>query len=199
MTASTPTTLHRLTHTALLAVVAIASAAGCSASVPKGKISGTVTYDGKPLESGSISFMPAKTGIPVSAEISGGQYVATEVPQGELFVSVVSVKQPQFTDVDRDAENKRREEIRKQSEEKVKDGEVPIQTRPDFGRRGAGRPESLIPRKYADPSRSELKFTLSSSEATFNVELVPDPNEPKDRPGRGGRPGGRPGQPGQPD
>jgi hypothetical protein len=172
-------------HLGLFAVLTGLTAIGCSASVPKGKITGTVTYEGKPLESGVISFMPAKTGLSVSAEITNGQYTASEVPQGELYVTVVSVKQAGMTEADIKAEIERKEAIRKKMEMTGKEGDVPAQTRPDYGRqRVQARPESLIPSKYADPSRSELKFTLSSSEATYNVELQSDPNEPKGRPGR---------------
>jgi len=183
-------------HLGLFAVLTGLTAIGCSASVPKGKITGTVTYEGKPLESGVISFMPAKTGLSVSAEITNGQYTASEVPQGELYVTVVSVKQAGMTEADIKAEIERKEAIRKKMEMTGKEGDVPAQTRPDYGRqRVQARPESLIPSKYADPSRSELKFTLSSSEATYNVELQSDPNEPKGRPGRTPGRGERPSPP----
>jgi hypothetical protein len=183
-------------HLGLFAVLTGLTAIGCSASVPKGKITGTVTYEGKPLESGVITFMPAKTGLSVSAEITNGQYTASEVPQGELYVTVVSVKQAGMTEADIKAEIERKEAIRKKMEMTGKEGDVPAQTRPDYGRqRVQARPESLIPSKYADPSRSELKFTLSSSEATYNVELQSDPNEPKGRPGRTPGRGERPSPP----
>ena len=183
-------------HLGLFAVLTGLTAIGCSASVPKGKITGTVTYEGKPLESGVITFMPAKTGLSVSAEITNGQYTASEVPQGELYVTVVSTKQAGMSEADIKAEIERKEAIRKKMELTGKEGETPAQTRPDYGRqRPQARPESLIPSKYADPSRSELKFTLSSSEASYNVELQPDPNEPKGRPGRGLGRGERPSPP----
>jgi hypothetical protein len=117
-------------HLGLFAVLTGLTAIGCSASVPKGKITGTVTYEGKPLESGVITFMPAKTGLSVSAEITNGQYTASEVPQGELYVTVVSVKQAGMTEADIKAEIERK----KQSARRWKNGQGRRRTRSDSPR-----------------------------------------------------------------
>jgi hypothetical protein len=55
----------------------------------KGKVSGQVTFDGKPLPGGIVRFRPANTAFnPVSATIDqDGRYEAT-VPAGECKISV---------------------------------------------------------------------------------------------------------------
>lgn len=60
-------------------------AIGCGGG--KGKVTGNVTLDGKPLPGGTIVFHPTK-GTPVSAEITDGQYTITNAPTGTLAVTV---------------------------------------------------------------------------------------------------------------
>jgi hypothetical protein len=60
-------------------------AVGCAPG--KSPVSGTVTLDGKPVNAGTIVFVPAK-GAAVSAQIQDGKYSAENVPQGDLKVSV---------------------------------------------------------------------------------------------------------------
>ncbi len=62
--------------------------AGCNQQaddLPRKSISGTVTFDGKPLAKGSIQFQPATTAEPVSAGsfIEGGKY---SIARGEGLV-----------------------------------------------------------------------------------------------------------------
>ena len=71
-------------HHARIIVVGLLMA-GCNApdSLPRERVSGTVTLDGKPLVSGKITFMPADPasgGVPAEATIADGAY---EVPRDE--------------------------------------------------------------------------------------------------------------------
>ncbi len=72
----------------MLATVALV-VAGCGKSGPKTyEVTGTVTYDGQPLEVGSIAFTPADTTmrggqVPVAA----GKY-AIQLPPGEMAVKI---------------------------------------------------------------------------------------------------------------
>lgn len=70
-----------------LALLLILPIAGCSpASNPLG---GSVVYDGKPLEEGFISFLPAdRTGVSVGGDVRSGQYVIADVPKGKYRVLV---------------------------------------------------------------------------------------------------------------
>ena len=81
-------------------ILALAAAAGCAApedNLPRQAVSGKVTLDGKPLESGMISFAPSGDGgagpVSVGAVIREGSYAIARaegpVP-GSYRVSILS-------------------------------------------------------------------------------------------------------------
>lgn len=66
---------------------------GCSGSGATGEVSGAVSYDGKPIESGSITFMPADGNGPTAGgTIANGTYTASKVPIGKSRVRISGVK-----------------------------------------------------------------------------------------------------------
>lgn len=70
----------------------VASAAlvvGCSGDGNYGDVSGTVSYDGKPLEDGLIEFLPAEgKGQTASAPIKDGKYSVTKASVGNAKVQI---------------------------------------------------------------------------------------------------------------
>jgi predicted small lipoprotein YifL len=64
----------------LLAVLALIDLSGCGESgppaEPRASVRGSITWEGKPIEEGTISFVPVgdTKGSPAMATISGGQY-----------------------------------------------------------------------------------------------------------------------------
>lgn len=63
---------------------------GCG-GVPGTTVTGKVTYEGAPVESGAISFMPADgKGAAAGASIVNGTYKVEGVPPGKKIVEVVS-------------------------------------------------------------------------------------------------------------
>ncbi|NLX94920.1 MAG: carboxypeptidase regulatory-like domain-containing protein [Rhodopirellula sp.] len=67
--------LLRIASLTFFAVFLSFFAAGCGSSEPLGRISGTVTYNGQPVEEGIVSFHNAETGRAGQAELqSGGTY-----------------------------------------------------------------------------------------------------------------------------
>jgi len=69
--------------------LALIATAGCGGSASS-ELSGNVTYNGAPVESGTIAFTPAGgTGVPFGAKISAGKYTAEKATAGS-FVAVVS-------------------------------------------------------------------------------------------------------------
>ena len=71
----------------LLGMIAVTSLAqgGCGGAgdaLPREPISGTVTFDGRPLEGGTIQFQPAsqKEGVASGGKISGGRF---DIPRAE--------------------------------------------------------------------------------------------------------------------
>lgn len=69
-------------------LLAASLAAGCGG--PKaGEVSGTVRYDGKPVEQGSIAFVPADgNGPSTGGEIADGKYSVPNVPAGTAKVII---------------------------------------------------------------------------------------------------------------
>lgn len=58
-----------------------------------GVVSGKVTYDGKTIESGMVTFTPAKgMGSMVGTDIVDGKYKATGVSVGDNIVQVIAIK-----------------------------------------------------------------------------------------------------------
>src|SRR4029079_11622130 len=65
---------------------------GCSADVKRGTVSGTVTFDGQPLKSGTIRFDSADGRTAAAdATISDGKFKVT-LPPGDKRVSITSPK-----------------------------------------------------------------------------------------------------------
>ena len=76
----------------LLASTLSLAVAGCGDSGPEyphAKLSGAVSLDGAPVETGRVTFMPTggAAGQPVSADIAAGRYDARDVPVGEMTVT----------------------------------------------------------------------------------------------------------------
>lgn len=63
--------------------------AGCGQSSKGVTISGTVTFDGRPVEEGYVTFSPADgKGSPRAGPIKDGQFTVRDVTPGEKIVSV---------------------------------------------------------------------------------------------------------------
>jgi hypothetical protein len=122
---------------------------GSKASIPMGYVSGTVTYQGKPLDHGTVVFMPegSGTGVPAMAEIApdgsfemrlgAGQKGA---PVGKFIVTVtcrekLTEKQAQAHDM-------------------------------------SYVPKSLIPEKYSNGSQPGLRFEVKpGTNPPYNIAL----------------------------
>jgi hypothetical protein len=67
--------------------------AGCDSGPPTAEISGNVTYDGKPIETGNISFYPRNgKGTTSGGVIVNGAYTAKSVSFGEMEVKINASK-----------------------------------------------------------------------------------------------------------
>src|SRR5262245_57830608 len=83
----------------LLVVVSVLGVAvGCGGG--KGSVSGKVQLEGKPLNSGTITFF-GKDGVPYASPIDGsGNYTVTDVPAGTAKIVIIS-PDPRETNKDR--------------------------------------------------------------------------------------------------
>jgi len=128
---------------------------GCSRdpNLPKlGKVTGKVTYNGKPVTSGHVVFTPAEgkggeTGQTATGEIaSDGGYEMTTFNTGDgaiLGQHIVTVQ--------------------------VRSGEMP-KPKPD-STIDYVLPKSALPSTYSSAEKSPLRYTVKEGSNTYNIEL----------------------------
>jgi len=121
--------------------VVVLTLAGCGGDMAS--VTGTVTYDGDPLSTGTVTFHPVGEGptgygsiqSDGSFRIQTGQQAG--LPPGEYRVTVQAT------------------------------GPVPEPTPENL----EPVPESIIPQRYANPDQSGLKFTVEPGGNQFPIEL----------------------------
>jgi len=85
--------MNRLRVAAAVALAAACLAGiGCGGDVATGTVSGTVSYDGKPIENGAINFLAADGSGSGGGTIKDGKYTATNVRPGNNKVEVSGSK-----------------------------------------------------------------------------------------------------------
>jgi hypothetical protein len=75
----------------------LATGIGCGPSDPREAVSGTVTLDGKPLDQGTIEFVPTAQGVLSGGVISGGKFDVPAdrgLPPGTYTVRIYSADPP---------------------------------------------------------------------------------------------------------
>jgi hypothetical protein len=83
----------RCLGTAAVFAVAVGLLIGCSGGSESGEVSGTVTYDGKPVEDGAINFFPSDGKSSTAGDvIKNGKYSAKKVPVGKMKVTISGSK-----------------------------------------------------------------------------------------------------------
>jgi len=146
-------------------VILIASAAllpGCGGdpSKPKlGRVSGNVTYNGKPVPKGLVTFVPSsgpgtQTGQAATGEIGpDGSYTLSTFANGDGAVLGEHVVLVQAREED----------------PRIEGHGMPI---PDAkGRLNIKPPKYLVPQKYATAETSPLRFTVKEGSNSFNIEV----------------------------
>ena len=134
---------------------------GCSknAGAPA-KVSGSVTYNGKPVTAGTVSFHLPE-GASLGAELTAdGTYAISDVPEGELVVTV-----------DTEAHNP----TKKAASGRDADKRMKMSQQPPPPGMDAGPPPGAyvkIPATYSNPKSSPLKVTLTSGRNVYNIVLT---------------------------
>jgi hypothetical protein len=142
--------LRRYGSGLLLALLLVPLATGCGGKAGA-TVSGTVTYQGKPLSSGIVTFVP-DVGPAHNADIqSDGSYRMTNVPVGPVKISVTT-NSPQ---------NRAAPSKMPTSAEGFAKMEASMK----------GGKESLIPARYTDPNKSQLTYTVKKGKQQFDIEL----------------------------
>jgi len=136
---------------AWLAVMLLSALPGCGSGKATATVTGTVTYQGKPLPAGKVSFFGP--GGQVASGLIGddGSYEISNAPLGLVKVAVSTPLPPPPEIIKAAKEGKRR-----------------------FGK---GNPISVdtntvsIPAKYNDPAKSGLSLTVTEGSQPFLIEL----------------------------
>jgi hypothetical protein len=134
---------------ALLLVLLLLPLATSCGGQAKGTVSGKVTYQGKPLPSGIVTFVP-ETGAPQYADIQkDGTYNMTSAPLGSVKIGVQV----------------------KSGQEVLASGGMPRNPK-DYGKLRSAMSESgNFPPKYSDPNQSELTYTVTKGTQQHDIEL----------------------------
>ncbi len=159
--------LMRLLYTLLLSILFIA---GCHATRPgeqQGEVSGKVTYKGKPLPGGRISFFGAR-GYNGMAIISPQGEYSIKAPLGECQIGVDN----SILKSDPKQEKYKGKIIKKKPWDKADGDKTGEEMKTSHGVTGIYVP---LPAHYADPTTSGLKYTVRSGSQTYDIELSDKP------------------------
>jgi hypothetical protein len=141
----------------LLGFITSLGAAGCSS---KGTISGKITYQGKPVTAGTVTFVPEKGGGAFTASIQEGEYKVEHVPPGPAKIAVST---PSSSSAKRYIEK--------------------MQPPPEMLKKGApdrpagepvkpsAQPTVPIPPKFQNPETSGLTYTVKSGQQNFDIPI----------------------------
>jgi hypothetical protein len=130
---------------AIAAALVAAAQVGCPSGPPTGKVRGKVTFKGKPVAEGLVTFLNPKEGGAAEAYINkdGTYAVQNPVALGEYQVVITPLVEIVDTDPGKTPPS-------------------PVEKRaPD------------IPRKYRTPGASPLRETVKQGENEFNFDMTP--------------------------
>jgi hypothetical protein len=140
---------------------------------PRYPVSGTVTYNGKPLVNGTINFAPTgPNGRGAGGMIADGRYSLTTHDQndgaipGEYKVSVLA-KEADPSKVDLKIK-KPREGPESEAEKKAMATYFPQKV----AARAAAKAKNLVPAKYSSPETSGLTFEVKAQSNTAEFPLT---------------------------
>lgn len=136
-----------------LSIATLILCVGCGA--PTGRITGTVTFDGKPLPAGRITFLCFGEGRPVlSSPIADGRYLMEAVPVGGARIAVETFNTEAFR------------------QPKPAPGVPAITLSPAF-MIGPPGPYVKIPDRYRHPDDSGLSLDIQGGNQVHDIALVP--------------------------
>ncbi len=174
---------NRLPHLflAILAVPAVLVMASCGTDDGLGKrypVSGTVTYNGNPLEQGTISFVPedSKRNVGASGEIKNGSYILStggnnDGAQAGKFKVTITSKEDYIA--------KAKADFQKEPRSGGEGSKLP----PQFVGKADAAAKSLIPAGYGNALTTTLTAEVKAQSNTIdfpltNAEAPPEPKAP---------------------
>jgi hypothetical protein len=154
----------------LWALLPLLVLSGCGTKAPPtGKVSGTVTFKGKALPEGVITFINDGEGRTANAAIKDGQYTVPNAPVGPCGIEV-TVSAGHVSAQAKAAMNTRLEDaLRRAREHGAKVPDSPMaQSAPQEKSQAVP-----IPKRYGRAKTSGLAFTVAEGAQSFDVELKP--------------------------
>jgi hypothetical protein len=147
-------------------------AAGCGS---KATITGTVTYQGKPIPQGYIVFYPDSGARPVNAPIIDGKYTAEQVPTGPAKVSITSLYMEGGGGPPMARQLEGSPEMISKMGGPPQDAPIPPEARERMAQGAASfgqfKKGIKIPDRYGDPEQSGLNYTVGAGQQTKDFKL----------------------------
>jgi hypothetical protein len=135
----------------LLALLGGTLVAGCGK--PTGEVTGTVSYDGKNLTEGTVTFTSESGGSAFATIENNGHYAAKKVPVGKVIVSVKASSNTDAEKLKAMQNPKSPEEMKKLMMPQVQKG------------------KSGIPKKYQSPDSSDLSLDVKPGPQEYDIPL----------------------------
>ena len=132
--------------------------AGCGTGKGKAVVKGTVTYNGKLLKIGTVSFLTADNRVGSSQINSSGQYTVSDAPIGDAKICVTMPTAPHMSS---------------KAPPGVGTNPPPDMMPKDMAPAGDPRDIVPLPEKYATVEKTDLKYTVPPGESTHNITLTP--------------------------
>lgn len=129
---------------------------GCG--VKTGDVSGTVTYKGKLLPTGAVTFLDANKQPVGSSPIRDGNYSVSKVPVGTITILVTTPPLPTQRNVPRPPPPRGKPLPKDQPLPEFNPDKQPVAT-------------ITVPTKYSDPEKSGLAYTARPGSQTHKIEL----------------------------
>jgi hypothetical protein len=149
----------------LVLPVVILFSLGCAK--PTGDISGKVTYQGKPVAGGTITFLDAENKQVGSAILGAdGEYSLLKVPAGPVKITVTTPTAPSVGRRSQDSSSQDKPDRRVKTPPPEANPNAPKWT---------GGPNKLrlvnVPAKYSKPDQSGLTYTVQPGQQEHNIDL----------------------------
>ncbi len=143
--------------TGMMVFLAAGVCMGCGPQT--GNVSGTITYKGKPLPVGSVTFVNASKEPVGTAAVRDGYYSLTRTPVGPVTILVTTPPVPSRRNVPPPPPPRGKMSPKGQS---LPEFSVESQKAP---------PPITIPDKYANANESGLTFTVQPGDQEHNIDL----------------------------